>query len=129
METSDIMTYVRPICYSVLAIGLIALLIKRTQKKIVTYNEIVEWARTVCSSGDACIISILSTMPKEIRMEVRKRNGSATILNGYKESASIFVTITDELNNIKLTKFFMGNRLDKDLITILTIQPIHQINF
>lgn len=129
METIHIMNYFRPICYTILAGGIIAILIKRAQKKTVTYREIENWARSVCSSGDICHISILANMPDEVKSKVRKQNGVSQLLNGYREDSSVFITITDELNNIKNTTFFMGKSLDKELEIALSSEIEHRIKF
>ena len=129
METIHLMNYIRPICYTVLAIGVIAVLIERGQKKTVTYHEIENWARSVCSRGDICHISILANMPEEVKANVRKQNGASQLLNGYKEDTSVFVTITDADNNIKNTSFFMGKSLDRELESALSSEIEHRITF
>lgn len=129
METFNIMPYIRPICYTALAIGVIAVLIKRGQKRTVTYREIENWARAVCSKGDICHISILANMPGQIKAEVRKQNGVSQLLNGYKEDSSVFVTVTDADNNIKNTNFFMGKSLDRELESALSSEIEHRITF
>lgn len=129
METIHLMNYIRPICYTVLAIGVIAILIKRGQKRTVTYREIENWARSVCSRGDICHISILANMPVEVKANVRKKNGTSQLLNGYKEDTSVFVTITDADNNIKNTSFFMGKSLDRELESALSSEIEHRITF
>ncbi len=129
METFHLMNYIRPICYTALVIGVIAVLIKRMQKRTVTYCEIENWAKTVCASGDICHISILANMPKEVKANVRKQNGASQILNGYNENTSVFVTITDSENNIKHTSYFMGKSLDKELTHALANEVEHRIKF
>lgn len=129
MESIHLMNYIRPICYTMLAIGVIAVLIKRGQKRTVTYHEIENWARSVCSRGDICHISILANMPEEVKANVRKQNGASQLLNGYKEGTSIFVTITDADNNIKNTSFFMGKSLDRELESALSSEIEHRITF
>ncbi|MBD5205179.1 MAG: hypothetical protein HDS71_08860 [Bacteroidales bacterium] len=129
METFHIMNYIRPICYTALAIGVIAILFKRMQKRTVTYREIENWAKSVCDEGDICHISILSNMPNEVKASVRKQNGASQILNGYKENSSIFVTITDANNIIKSTNYFMGKALDHELETALSAEVEHRIKF
>lgn len=129
METLHLMNYIRPICYTAIAVGIIAILIKRMQKRIITYREIENWAKSVCTNGDICHISILANMPNEVRASVRKQNGSSQILNGYNENTSVFVTITDPDNNIKSTSFFMGKALDRELETALSAEVEHLIKF
>lgn len=129
METFHIMNYIRPICYTALAIGVIAILFKRMQKRTVTYREIENWAKSVCVGGDICHISILANMPNEVKVSVRKQNGASQILNGYNENTSVFVTITDANNNIKTTSFFMGKSLDHELETALSSEIEHRIKF
>lgn len=129
MDTIHIMNYIRPICYTVLAIGVIAVLIKRGQKRTVTYREIENWARSVCSSGDICHISILANMPEQVKASVHKQNGLSQILNDYREDSSVFVTITDASNNIKSTHFFMGKSLDRELKSALASEIEHRIKF
>lgn len=129
METLQFMNYVRPLCYTILAIGVIAILIKRGQKRIVTYQEIEEWASSVCKNGDICHISILANMPEQVKKDVHKQNGFSQILNGYKEDSSVFVTITDASNNIKYTNYIMGKSLDKELKAALSSEIELRIKF
>ncbi len=129
MQSIHLMNYIRPICYAVLAIGVIVVLIKRGQKRTVTYREIENWARSVCSRGDICHISLLAKMPDEVKANVRKQNGASQLLNGYKEDTSVFVTITDTDNNIKNTSFFMGKSLDRELESALSSEIEHRIIF
>lgn len=129
METIHLMNYIRPICYTVLAIGVIAVLIKRGQKRTVTYHEIENWARSVCSRGDICHISLLANMPEQVKADVRKQNGASQLLNGYKEETSVFLTITDADNNIKNTTFFMGKSLDRELESAMSSEIEHRITF
>ena len=129
MNTLQIMNHIRPICYVALVIGIIVILIKRGQKRTITYHEIENWARSVCSRGDICHISILANMPEEVKTNVRKQNGASQLLNGYKEDTSVFVTITDADNNIKSTSFFMGKSLDRELESALSSEIEHRITF
>lgn len=129
METINVMSFIKPICYTALIVCVIAVLYKRLQNRTVTYHEIVKWAKSVCVSGDICHISILSHMPSQIRRKVRKQNGASQILNGYNENTSVFVTITDPNNNIKSTSFFMGKSLDHELEKALSSEIEHRINF
>lgn len=128
METTT-MKIIQPVCYTLLALGAIAILIKRGQKRTVTYREIENWARSQCTQGDICHISILSNMPEQVKATVRKQNGFSQMLNGYKEDSSVFVTITDSSNNIKSTHFFMGKSLDKELSAALSSEIEHRIKF
>lgn len=129
METINIMNYVKPVCLSLIAIGILFILIKRAKGKTITYREIEDWAKSVCSSGDICHISILANMPSEVKTNVRKQNGAAQIVNGYREDSSVFVTITDASNNIKQTSYFMGKSLDTELTQALTNEVEHRIRF
>lgn len=129
MELTNIINYIKPICVSLIAIGVITILVKRAKGRTVTYREIENWANTVCSSGDICHISILANMPSEVRASVRKQNGTAQITNGYREDTSVFVTITDSDNNIKQTSYFMGKSLDMELSQALTNEVEHRIRF
>lgn len=129
MEPINMMNYIKPICLSLIAIGVIVILVKRAKRRTVTYREIENWAKSVCSSGDICHISILANMPSEVRASVRKQNGMAQIANGYREDTSVFVTITDSDNNIKQTSYFMGKSLDTELSQALTNEVEHRIRF
>lgn len=129
METINIMSYIKSICLSLIAIGVILILFKRAKRRIVTYREIEDWAKGVCAKGDICHISRLSDMPSEVRVSVRKQNGAAQIINGYKENSSVFVTITDSENNVKHTSYFMGKSLDKELMQALNNEIEHRITF
>lgn len=115
MKTIHLMNYISPICYTALAIGAIAILIKRAQKRIVTFKEISDWATSECNAGEICTLCILSTMPNDVRKAVRKSNGLTQILNGYREETSIFVTVTDSNDEIIRTYFFMSKSLDREL--------------
>lgn len=115
MDNLQIMTYIKPICYTAIAIGAIAILIKRAQKRIVTFKEISDWASSECKAGEVCTLCILSTMPNDVRKAVRKSNGLMQITNGYREEASIFVTVTNSNDEIIRTCFFMGKSLDREL--------------
>lgn len=123
------MHYIKPICLSLIAIGAVIILFKRAKGRTVTYREIENWAKSICSNGDICHISILANMPPEVRASVRKQNGTSQIANGYKEDNSVFVTITDPDNNIKETSFFMGKSLDKELTQALSNEVEHRIIF
>lgn len=123
------MNYIKPVCLSLIIIGAIIIIYKRSKGRTVTYLEIENWARGVCADGDICHICILANMPDEVRSNVRKQNGATQIVNGYKEKASIFVTITDADNNIKQTCYFMGKSLDKELKVALRNESIHRIKF
>lgn len=125
----NFMNYIKPICLSLIAIGVIVIIVKRTKGRTVTYHEIENWANEVCTDGDICHISILANMPDEVRSSVRKQNGKAQIVNGYREKTSIFVTITDANNNIKRTSYFMGKSLDKRLMQALNNEVEHRIIF
>jgi len=129
METISIMSYIKPICLSLIAIGAAIILFKRAKGRTVTYKEIENWAKGVCHNGDICHISILSNMPNEVRASVRKQNGASQILNGYNEKASIFATVTDSDNNIKQTCYFMGKSLDNELSQVLSTEIEHRITF
>lgn len=129
MESFSIMNYIKPICLTFIAVGVVLILIKRAKRKSVTYREIENWAKSICSKGDICHISILANMPSEVRNSVRKQNGTSQIINGYREDTSVFVTITDSDNNIKQTSFFMGKSLDKELTQALASEIEHRINF
>lgn len=123
------MSYIKPICLSLIAIGAAIIIFKRAKGRTVTYREIEDWAKGVCQQGDVCHISILSNMPNEVRANVRKQNGATQILNGYNEKTSIFATVTDSDNNIKQTSYFMGKSLDKELSQVLSIEIEHRITF
>lgn len=127
IETAHIISYIKPVCLSVIAIGVILILVKRAKKRVITYREVEEWAKRVLDEGDICHISRLSDMPNEIRSSVRQQNGVGQIINGYKEDYSLFVTITDSENNIKNTSFFMGKSLDEELQKALSNVVEHRI--
>ncbi len=129
METFHLINYIKPICYTTIVIGVITVLIKRMQKRTVTYQEIENWAKSVCVIGDICHISLIANMPNEVKASVRKQNGASQILNGYKEEYSVFVTITDSNNHIKSTNYFMGKSLDPELETALSSEIEHRIKF
>lgn len=129
METISLMNYVKPICLSIIAIGVVIILVKRATGRTVTYREIQDWAEGVCKQGDICHMSILSNMPREVKDSVRKQNGIKQVVNGYNENTSIFVTITDSDNNIKETCYFMGKSLDKELTQALSTEVVHRIIF
>lgn len=129
MDGLHIMNYIRPVCYTAIALCAAAIIFKRCQKREVTYREIEEWARSVCSEGDNCNISRLSNMPSKVRESVRKQNGLSQIISGYKEDTSVFVIVTDAAGNVKNTSFFMGKSLDRELQIALSSATIHRIKF
>ena len=121
--------YVRNICYTVLVLFAAYVAYKRIANKIITYQEILEWAKKICTAGDVCHISRISVIPEEVQTQIRKELGWQQIINGYRYDGSVFVTITDSENNIKDTCYFMGKQLDKDLTNALATEIEHCITF
>ena len=121
--------YMRYTCYTVLALFVVYVAYKRIANKIITYQEVFEWAKKVCVAGDICHISRVSVIPEEVQKQIHKELGVQQIINGYKYDGSVFVTITDSENNIKDTCYFMGKELDKDLANALAAEIEHCITF
>lgn len=124
-----IFPYIRYTCYIVFALFALYVIYKRIANKIITYQEIIEWAKVVCVSGDICHISRISVIPEKVQKQIHKELGMQQIINGYKYDESVFVTITDSENNIKDTCYFMGKQLDKDLANALAVEIEHCITF
>lgn len=120
---------VRQCCYVVIGGFAAYVAYKRIANKVITYQEVLDWAKSVCVSGDICHISRVSDIPKEVQCQIRKELGVQQIINGFRYDGSVFVTITDGENNIKETSYFMGKELDKELNNALTAEVEHRITF
>lgn len=121
--------YVRYTCYAILAGFAAFVAYKRLANRVITYQEVLDWAKTICASGDICHISRVSDIPKEVQSQIRKELGVQQIINGFRYDCSVFVTITDRENNIKDTSYFMGKELDKELNNALAAEVEHRITF
>lgn len=110
-----ILPYIKGTCWSVIIIGTIYILYNRHKVKMVSFRDITDWANTNKGIGINMFVSRLSIMPKEVRKQVQSEIGFKRILNGYKDDTSIFVTITDETNNIISSSYFLGTKLDEEL--------------
>ncbi len=124
MEYTNIASFIKPTCISLIIAGFVIIFIKRAMQKVITFKEISDWATSECSSGNVCTICILSKMPNEVRKSVRKSNGIMQIVNGYREDTSIFIAVSDSNDEIIKTYVFMGKSLDKELTQALSNSDI-----
>ena len=125
----DCLPYVRYACYLILGGFAVYVVYKRIANKVITYQDVLEWAKKVCVPGDICHISRISVIPEQVQKQIRKELGMQQIINGYRYDGSVFVTITDGQNNIRNTSYFMGKELDKELSDALSAEVEHRIIF
>lgn len=113
------MPFVKNLCWYIIIGGVVYLLYRRNKQTIVTFKEVKEWAETYKGKGKNCFVSKLSVMPEEVRKQVQKEIGLQRIINGYKDETSIFATITDANNNVITSYYFLGTKLDEELVLAL----------
>ena len=121
--------FVRYACYTVLGGFAVFVAYKRIANKVITYQEVLDWAKTVCIPGDICHISRVSDIPEQVQYQIRRELGTQQLINGFRYDGSVFVTITDGQNNIKNTSYFMGKALDAELSNALAAEIEHRIIF
>lgn len=121
--------FVRYACYTIFGGFAAFVAYKRIANKVITYQEVLDWAKTVCVPGDICHISRVSDIPEQVQKQIRRELGAQQIVNGFRFDGSVFVTITDGQNNIKNTSYFMGKELDNELSNALAIEIEHRITF
>jgi hypothetical protein len=125
----EFLPLVRYACYTILGGFAAFVAYKRIANKVITYQEVLDWAKTVCKPGDICHISRVSDIPEQVQNQIRRELGAQQIINGFNYNGSVFVTITDSQNNIKETSYFMGKELDKELSNALATEIEHRIAF
>ena len=114
-----ILPYIKGISWTVIIAGTTYILYNRSKVKIVSLKDITEWANQNKGIGTKMFVSKLDAMPMEVRKQVQQEIGLKRILNGYKDDTSIFVTIIDDSNNIISSSYFLGTKLDEELIIAL----------
>ena len=58
-------------------------------------------------------------MPRQVSDAAHKEMRTKILINGYKDNTSILANITDEEGKIVKSMFFMGTKLDNDLVAAL----------
>ena len=119
--------FLKTVCGSLVAFAAIYLTYKRCSPRIVTLDEVQDWAEHNCAKGQICNISRVSVMPLEIQKQVRREIGFAQVINGYKMDQSIFVVVTDSNGNIIKHHYILGKKLDQDLSNALTSSKIIRV--
>lgn len=114
-----ILPYIKGISWTVIIAGTAYILYNRSKVKIVSLKDITEWANQNKGVGTNMFVSKLSVMPMEVRKQVQHEIGLERVLNGYKDDTSIFVTIIDDSNNVISSSYFLGTKLDEELIVAL----------
>ncbi len=108
--------HLKTLCWFVIISGTAYILYKRHQKKLVTFKEIENWVKSNKGNGTHAVLHKVSVLPHDIKKSVKREVGLKKVINGYKDDASIHVTILDEDNKVIKRMFFFGNILDNELI-------------
>lgn len=111
-----ILPYIKGVSWTVIIAGTAYILYNRSKVKIVSFKDITEWANQNKGVGTNMFVSKLSVMPMEVRKQVQHEIGLERVLYGYKDDTSIFVTIIDDSNNVISSSYFLGTKLDEELI-------------
>ncbi len=122
MDIDSIKTLLPGVRYACLAIilgGIAAIVYYRSRPRVITLNEITDWANENKSLGSEVFVSKISMMPLEVSNTVRKEMGLQRILQKYKDDTSVLVTLIDEKGNIVKSVPFLGTKLDEDLLLAL----------
>jgi len=117
-NTSTIATllpYIRYVCWGIIVGCGIFLIYRRSTKKVVTYSQVRSLANSLKKIGTNMFVSKLSVMPDETKKAVKKQLGIQTVINGYKDEGSVFLTVTDVEGKIVYTDYIMGTCLDDEL--------------
>lgn len=114
-----VLPYIKGVSWSVIIAGTAYIIYHRNKVKIVSLKDVTLWANTNKGIGTNMFVSKLSMMPMEVRKQVQQEIGLKRIINGYKDYTSIFVTIMDDANNIISSSYFLGTKLDDELIIAL----------
>lgn len=114
-----VLPYIKGVSWSVIIAGTAYIIYHRNKVKIVSLKDVTLWANTNKGIGTNMFVSKLSMMPMEVRKQVQQEIGLKRIINGYKDDTSIFVTIMDDANNIISSSYFLGTKLDDELIIAL----------
>lgn len=99
----------------IIVFGIAYIVYNRKKVKVVSLNDIIRWANQNKGIGTNMYVSRLSIMPEQVRRQVKEEIGLKTLINGYKEETSMFVTVLDDEDNIISSSYFMGTKLDEDL--------------
>lgn len=114
-----VLPYIKGVSWSVIIAGTVYIIYHRNKVKIISLKDVTLWANTNKGIGTNMFVSKLSMMPMEVRKQVQQEVGLKRIINGYKDDTSIFVTIMDDANNIISSSYFLGTKLDDELIIAL----------
>lgn len=112
---TTLMPYIRYVCWGIIIGCGIYLIYRRSINKIVTLSQVRDLADKLRTTGADMFVSKLSVMPDETKKAVRKQLGIQTIINGYKDDGSVFVTVTDIEGKIVYTDYLMGTSLNEEL--------------
>lgn len=107
--------YIKGLSLVIIVFGIAYIVYNRKKVKIVSLNDIIRWANQNKGIGTNMYVSRLSIMPEQVRRQVKEEIGLKTLINGYKEETSMFVTVLDDEDNIISSSYFMGTKLDEDL--------------
>lgn len=112
---TTLMPYIRYACWGVILGCGIYLVYRRSTKKIVSLQQVYDLGDKLKNIGADMFVSKLSVVPQEVQKTVKKQLGIKTIINGYKDDGSVFITITDIEGKIVYTDYLMGTCLDENL--------------
>ncbi|MED9996431.1 MAG: hypothetical protein UFP03_06510 [Paludibacteraceae bacterium] len=107
--------YIKGLSLVIIVFGIAYIVYNRKKVKVVSLNDIISWANQNKGIGTNMYVSRLSIMPEQVRRQVKEEIGLKTLINGYKEETSMFVTVLDDEDNIISSSYFMGTKLDEDL--------------
>lgn len=107
--------YIKGLSLVIIVFGIAYIVYNRKKVKVVSLNDIIRWANQNKGIGTNMYVSRLSIMPEQVRRQVKEEIGLKTLINGYKEETSMFVTVLDDEDNIISSSYFMGTKLDEDL--------------
>ena len=82
-------------------------------------EEIRLWANNNKNLGKYLYLNRIDKMPKDVSKAAHKEMRTKILINGYKDSSSILATIADNEGKVVKSVFFMGTKLDNDLIAAL----------
>lgn len=106
-------------CTSVICVCIIILAYKRIKGTTITMEEIRLWANNNKNLGKYLYLNRIDKMPKDVSKAAHKEMRTKILINGYKDSSSILATIADNEGKVVKSVFFMGTKLDNDLIAAL----------
>lgn len=107
------------LCWALIIVCLVILLYTRNKGKVISMKEVLDWTNSQKQKGFVIYVNRLSNMPKEVILSVHKEIGIKYYLLGYKDSETVFATITDQEGKLVNSTFFPGTQLDNDLAAAL----------